>query len=201
MSADYAVKRLDARSLRALAHPLRIEILGLLRSEGPATATQLARRLGESTGATSYHLRQLAVHGFVRDVRGRGSPRERWWEAAHHSTSFDVTEFPDDPHTRGAVDVFLHEILRAHFRRAATWLSEMRGWDARWVKAATASDYALTLGPARLAELVAEIHDIVERYRGQPDQDLEAERVAVIVHAFPERPSGYPDESRPEAGP
>ncbi|MEU7461934.1 winged helix-turn-helix domain-containing protein, partial [Streptomyces griseofuscus] len=30
---------------------------------GPATASQLAERLGESSGATSYHLRQLADHG------------------------------------------------------------------------------------------------------------------------------------------
>ena len=56
---------LDAGSLRGLAHPVRLRMLGLLRTEGPATATRLAARLGLNSGATSYHLRQLATHGFV----------------------------------------------------------------------------------------------------------------------------------------
>src|SRR5688572_10834361 len=71
---------LDLESLKGLAHPLRVKILDLLSTYGPATATGLAERLGESSGATSYHLRQLARHGFVREVEGRGTGRERWWE-------------------------------------------------------------------------------------------------------------------------
>src|SRR5205085_2756191 len=46
----------DPGALRALAHPLRIRLLGLLREDGPGTATTLARVVGESTGDTSYHL-------------------------------------------------------------------------------------------------------------------------------------------------
>ena len=60
--------------LQALSHPVRLRMLGLLRTEGPATATTLAPQLGLNTGATSYHLRQLAQHGFVR---GRRGPRQR----------------------------------------------------------------------------------------------------------------------------
>ena len=51
---------LDPRTLRGLAHLMRVRILTSLREGGPATATGLAARLGESTGSTSYHLRQLA---------------------------------------------------------------------------------------------------------------------------------------------
>ena len=57
----------DPRSLKALAHPLRLELLELLRFEGPSTASALARRVGESSGATSYHLRQLARHGYIEE--------------------------------------------------------------------------------------------------------------------------------------
>ena len=64
--------------LRALSHPVRLRMLGLLRAEGPATATGLATRLGLNSGATSYHLRQLATHGFVEDDDSRGDGRERW---------------------------------------------------------------------------------------------------------------------------
>lgn len=77
------LRKLDAHSLRGLAHPLRIRLLGDLRLHGPATASQLAERLGESSGATSYHLRQLAAYGFVEDApstaravsAGGGRPR------------------------------------------------------------------------------------------------------------------------------
>src|SRR5437868_14876227 len=53
------VRPWSAAELRALAHPLRLQLLQVLHAEGPATASQLARRLGESSGAASYHLRAL----------------------------------------------------------------------------------------------------------------------------------------------
>ncbi|HZB35626.1 MAG TPA: helix-turn-helix domain-containing protein, partial [Gaiellaceae bacterium] len=55
----------DLETLRAFVHPLRNRLLGALRIDGPATASELARRFDESSGATSYHLRQLARYGFV----------------------------------------------------------------------------------------------------------------------------------------
>ncbi len=49
-----AVQVNDVRALRALAHPLRNRLLGLLRLDGPSTATLLGKRLVESSGSTSY---------------------------------------------------------------------------------------------------------------------------------------------------
>src|SRR4051812_20533989 len=72
----------DPQALRALAHPLRVRLLDTLRGEGPLTATALARRLGESSGSTSYHLRQLARHGFIEEDTSRGGGRMRWWRHA-----------------------------------------------------------------------------------------------------------------------
>jgi len=74
------VRQLDADALKGLAHPLRVEIFDILAVYGPHTASGVAERVGESSGVTSYHLRQLAKHGFVREVEGRGTARERWWE-------------------------------------------------------------------------------------------------------------------------
>lgn len=70
---------MDAAQLRAIAHPLRLLLLQVLYAEGPATASQLARRLGESSGATSYHLRALHRAGMVEDA-GTGKGRQRWWQ-------------------------------------------------------------------------------------------------------------------------
>ena len=71
-------RSLSAREVRALAHPLRLRMLEVLRA-GPATASLLARELGESSGATSYHLRELAKAGFVEEDEERGNARDRWW--------------------------------------------------------------------------------------------------------------------------
>ena len=45
--------RIDSRQMRAMAHPLRLRLLGRLRTDGPATATALAEKLATNTGATS----------------------------------------------------------------------------------------------------------------------------------------------------
>src|ERR1051326_5021355 len=70
---------MTAEQLRALAHPLRLQLLQVLHAEGPATASQLGRRLGESSGATSYHLRALHRAGMVEEAEQRNG-RERWWQ-------------------------------------------------------------------------------------------------------------------------
>ncbi|NUT30943.1 MAG: helix-turn-helix transcriptional regulator, partial [Streptomyces sp.] len=89
MVEEPKLHELDARTLRGLAHPLRMQLLSALRRGGPATASQLAEKLGESSGATSYHLRQLAAYGFVEDAPDHGKGRERWWQAVHQGVRFD----------------------------------------------------------------------------------------------------------------
>src|SRR4051812_49925354 len=77
---------LDAPALKALAHPLRVQILRLLELREQMSVTSLAGELGETTGAVSYHLRQLARHGLVEEVdaeepegrRGGGRPPPPW---------------------------------------------------------------------------------------------------------------------------
>jgi len=78
----------DPAALEALAHPLRNRLLGLLRTDGPATASGLAQRVGESSGVTSYHLRKLAEVGFVEEETERGTKRERWWRSVHTATTW-----------------------------------------------------------------------------------------------------------------
>ncbi|MFF8290294.1 ArsR/SmtB family transcription factor [Streptomyces sp. NPDC016309] len=181
------VRQLDPRSLRGLAHPLRIRLLAALRHHGPATASQLADRLGESSGATSYHLRQLASYGFTEDAPERGKGRERWWQAVHQGTAWDSSLFDDeDPQTRGAVNVLLHEIATLHGQELSTWIGTMRDWPAEWVRNADLSDFTLRLGPRQLHDLGEELHAVIDRYRAAaPDAD--ATQVRVHLHAFPQQ--------------
>src|SRR5688500_3139681 len=87
---------LGAETLRALTHPLRTRLLSSLRLHGPSTASQLAERLGVNSGATSYHLRQLADAGLVVEDAERGNARDRWWRAAHKRTYFEIGAGPED---------------------------------------------------------------------------------------------------------
>ncbi|MFF9848204.1 ArsR/SmtB family transcription factor [Streptomyces litmocidini] len=182
-------RMLDPRSLRAIAHPLRIQLLRALRHHGPATASQLAEQLGESSGATSYHLRQLAAHDFIVDDPTRGKGRERWWKAAHPGTSFDETLHKDpDPEVQGALDVFMHEIATIHTQELSTWVATRHTWDEAWYGASDFSDFRLCLPPERLRELNQKIHALINEYGETGDPDAPgAARVRMHLHAFPQR--------------
>ncbi|MEU5598177.1 helix-turn-helix domain-containing protein [Streptomyces sp. NPDC020298] len=181
-------RRLDAHALRGLAHPLRMQLLSALRQRGPATASQLASRLGESSGATSYHLRQLAAHGFVEDAPEQGKGRERWWRAVEEGVDFDGTEFEGaGPEVRGAIEMFLHEVAHTHARELSAWLGTRDHWPKDWQRATDMSDMTLRLTPELAAELVHKMHDLIDGYRNRvPDADTPgAEQVRVHTHLFP----------------
>jgi DNA-binding transcriptional ArsR family regulator len=69
----------DPKAIRALAHPLRLDLLKLLGAAGPATAAQCGRILGASQASCSFHLRQLAKYGLVEDAGPGSDRRERRW--------------------------------------------------------------------------------------------------------------------------
>ncbi|MDX3077296.1 helix-turn-helix domain-containing protein [Streptomyces sp. MI02-7b] len=178
---------LDPRTLRGLAHPLRIRLLAALREHGPATASGLAARLGESSGATSYHLRQLAAYGFVEDDPGRGTARERWWRSAHRGTRFDAGTFLShpDPEVRGAIGLFAREVALHHAAELDSWLTTMDDWSQEWHGSFDLSDFSLRLTPARARALRTELHAVLESYRDPVPEDPAAEPVRVHLHVIP----------------
>ncbi|MFI8005330.1 ArsR/SmtB family transcription factor [Streptomyces sp. NPDC086010] len=186
---DPELHHVDARTLRGLAHPLRIRLLNALREFGPATASGLADRLGESSGATSYHLRQLAAYGFVEDDPERGKGRERWWKAAHTGTVFgaaaDFTHHAD-PEVRGAIGVVLHEVATTHAQELNTWLGTMHEWPDEWQRAMDISDFKFRLTPELALELAGKLHEVMSSYRGRVPDDAEgAGVVRTHLHMFP----------------
>lgn len=179
----------DERALRALAHPLRLRLLALLRADGPATASRLARRLGESSGATSYHLRRLAQAGLVVEDPDHGTRRERWWRAAHQLTTWSAATFLGNPDAHRTHVSWRRELYRWQWRLLEQWLAEEDQWDPAWVDAAGGSDDLLTLSPQSLHAMAEEIWGVVQRYREQtpsddPDQDV---RVVWFQHLIPVR--------------
>lgn len=157
---------LDARNLRGLAHPLRLRILGLLREDGPGTATSLAARLGESSGSMSYHLRQLAAYGFIRESEVPAVGRERWWEAAHEYTYFEHREDGDEA-TRLLGVEYLRAVARAYAARMESWVAGLEALAPAWRDAGTISDFRLQLTAEQTARLVDELDELGRRYRDE----------------------------------
>lgn len=178
----------DTAGLKALAHPLRVAIVDELSTHGPATASKLADRLGESSGATSYHLRQLAKHDFVREVEGRGSARERWWERVPGGIAINTIDY--DP---GSAAFAAGQMVAREWERARTRLLEeflVSGpdlLDKPWGLASRMMTTNLRLTVAELTELTdrldAAIEPLIEEFRGRDAPG--ARPVQLHLNAFP----------------
>ncbi|MDG4798536.1 helix-turn-helix domain-containing protein [Micromonospora sp. WMMD1082] len=178
--------RIDHRQVRALAHPLRTRLVGALRVKGPATATALAELLDTNTGATSYHLRQLAEVGLVVEEPDRGTGRQRWWRAAHDVTSWENTDFDDDPDARAAVEWIQAEQVRLFIEHTERWFAVRDQWSPQWRDAFGMSDAFMTIPATRLTALQAELWQILERYRAEADPgEPGAEQVQIFLASFP----------------
>lgn len=161
-------RTVDPRSLRALAHPLRMRILDLLSDQGPATSARLAAQLGENTGTVSWHLRHLAEHGYIEEEMGRGTKRERWWRRKDRTLVLNTRELSVDPETSQALSVYQQHYLERTFRRAARALSVPLTGD--WVGSGHMSDWGdVRLTPAQLHALGQELLAVVRRHVPDPE--------------------------------
>jgi hypothetical protein len=138
-------------------------------------------------GATSYHLRQLADVGLVREDAGLAKGRERWWRAAHDVSSWRETDFAGDKDATAAAYWLLRYQLNRLVDHTEGWLTRAADAPPAWQAAAEMSDYLVTLSPAQLTELTGELDAVLEKHRraaaGQPAAD--AEQVLVYLLAFP----------------
>jgi DNA-binding transcriptional ArsR family regulator len=92
----------DPVAIRALAHPIRLDLLEHLALAGPATAAQCGRALGVSQASCSFHLRQLAKYGFVEEAGPGTDRRERRWQTAVRRVSLAARDI--DPAARQQVN-------------------------------------------------------------------------------------------------
>ena len=179
------VRRLDGGDMKVLAQPLRVRIVGSLRREGPATATVLANRLGESSGLTSYHLRVLARAGFVEDDPGHpATGRERWWRAAHDMTSWTPADAGEDPDSRAAEDWLVNFTARESMEWLDGWLRRRADAPLEWREASETDDYFLDLTPDELHELLGDLNAVIQARMERPPTEG-AQQVRLLLSAFP----------------
>jgi DNA-binding transcriptional ArsR family regulator len=186
-------RHLDASSLQGLAHPLRVRLCDELNLHGPATATQLATRLGESSGATSYHLRQLERYGFVEEDPGRGSGRERWWRRVPMRISIDAQTLYESPATRDATMLVLNEFLRGKLTRIQAWRDHYDRWPRQWVDASVESSAHLRVTAEELVEVGTEIDGVITRWV-ERTRDRQGDGVADVEVQWYTYPVGDPPD-------
>ena len=177
----------------------------MLRVDGPSTASALATRLGLNSGATSYHLRQLAQHGFVVDDEGRGNGRERWWRAAHQSTRVPTDDTAHDAVAdRDTSDGFMQAVAIVRTEQLQRAVEERPLLSSEWRAASTFSDWGLRLTPARARELVRAVSELIESWEEDDEDAPDAGPFMIAVTAHP-RPGTvvpeHPDPAPGEGGP
>ncbi|WP_055479402.1 helix-turn-helix domain-containing protein [Sphaerimonospora mesophila] len=186
----------DPRTLKAVAHPLRVRLLGALRMDGPATATELGTRFGESSGSTSYHLRQLARYGFVEQDPDQRDRRERRWRAVHMLTSWSDAEMSATAEGREAAAFLRRRQLEVLIARVESFERERESWSQEWTDSAGMSDMLVRLSPATLTSLYETVSALLREADDRDREDPDARVVSVFFAAYPGSAEGALEPAR-----
>ena len=188
------VELTDPRALRAVAHPIRLELLGLLRRSGPLTATEAAARIGESPASCSFHLRQLAKYGLVEEAGG-GRGRRRPWRATAQLTHWPPAA--DDDDRQEATAMLSRVVVERYFGQAIEWLERRHSEPREWAEVSDIGDRILYATPEELRELDEQISELLdgflERLEDPAKRPAGARPVNLIQLVLP-----MPEETRAE---
>ncbi|HEY7484344.1 MAG TPA: helix-turn-helix domain-containing protein [Streptosporangiaceae bacterium] len=179
----------DLEVLKALANPRRQKIVEHLAMHGPATSASLARALDLNTGATSYHLRELAKHGFVEEVAERSHGRERWWRAVRGDRRFPPHS-RQTPEMRAVLDEMNRVSLDADLELFARFQAR-RMEMGPWADAAPYSRSVLHLTVEEVREFFEEYIKLVNRFKGDGEDAPDTARpvyARLLVFPAPDEP-------------
>ncbi|MFD0484596.1 ArsR/SmtB family transcription factor [Kineococcus sp. GCM10028916] len=198
---NFGVRLTDPSVLRALGHPARLRILDVLAERGGATATQCAEVVDLSPSACSWHLRQLAAAGLVRDAGRRGgeSPsggrsggdgRERVWEATVPAWQVDMATIDADPTEAQALDMAVTQALLQAADAAVEGFIVRAAQDQEpqpWREASLVSNSTLRLSAQELSEVVHQVMLLLDPYRlrNRPEPGPEDRTVQAALRFVP----------------
>ncbi|MEU4421107.1 helix-turn-helix domain-containing protein [Actinoplanes sp. NPDC024001] len=173
----------DVDALKALAHPLRQQMLSRLQRHGSATSAELAEIYRADRGATSYHLRQLARYGFIEEDRERSAGRRKYWKAV--AQDLRLPRGSADPEIAAAAE----EIGKQWFERSQSdligYLTD-RDAHGEFAAAAMHSFGSTVLSAEELARFGEEYMALLKRWNRAPAEAAEGSRhITVLFHAFP----------------
>ena len=175
----------DPEVLEALAHPVRLDLLSYLMSNGPATASACARAVGDTPSNCSYHLRTLARHELVEPVAS-ADRRQRPWRATITGFALDQDADPSTRSGRGAAAVMAASVALQQ-RLLRDYLSQRDSVPAAWREVDLASQYTLRITPGELRQLGEQLDALIRPLiaAGRRSAPADAELVEVDLFAFP----------------
>jgi DNA-binding transcriptional ArsR family regulator len=172
----------DPRTMRALAHPVRLALLEALRREGPLTATRAAELLDDSPGNMSWHLQTLAKYGFVEEAGG-GRGRSRPWRVVALTVSFKGGPL-SDPEFASAEEALEASVEERSYRALREWRSGRRSFPAAWLTSAFSTHGLAYLTAEELKGLGDEIVALITRYNSRLLDKADRPPDALPVHIF-----------------
>ncbi|TMR98335.1 ArsR/SmtB family transcription factor [Nonomuraea basaltis] len=176
----------DPRAIRALAHPLRLDLIDLLGRIGPATATTCAKHLDTSQASCSFHLRQLAKYGYVTEAEPSEDKRERLWQLTDHEQKWSRTE--GGPAAMELERVFIER----EAARMAAWTEARTSAAKAWQDAAFVSGVSVPLTPEELDAIGKEFMRLLEPYIARLSNlslvPGDASSARIFLHGAPHAP-------------
>jgi DNA-binding transcriptional ArsR family regulator len=189
---DIGIRQItDSRVLAAMAHPLRRRLLGLLKLDGPSTATVLAERTGQAVGNISHHLRVLAAAGLIEEVPELARDRrERWWRRTADTLGWASADFAGDAASDAVARAAGSLNLDYQVSLVRPWLQATEEEKAHWPEGPFSTDSWMRLTDAELADLGAEMTGLIRRWadRELPDDGQERGTVFVFARGIPGQP-------------
>jgi len=167
------MKIIDPQAIRALAHPVRLDLIELLGGISPATAARCGRILGVSQASCSFHLRQLAKYGFVEDAGPGQDRRERRWSLVDRHLRVD-SEGDLDP---AVVGLFEQVLAKREAERIVEYFGRGVDEPAEWRRVAAPKVVTIPLSDADVAEIKGRWNEILAPYMAKAeanDMKLEA---------------------------
>lgn len=162
----------DPVAIRALAHPLRMDLMAVMHRLGRATTAEAAREVGVSHGLASHHLHQLAKYGFVEQIAGKDN-RERPWRLV--ATSYRWGDNLATPEGTAATDILEQVLAERALSEFLDWQQRRAGWPAPWHENAGLRQSTFYLTGAEFTEITAAIDALLRRYAEErPLDDLAA---------------------------
>ncbi|HET6214809.1 MAG TPA: helix-turn-helix domain-containing protein [Micromonosporaceae bacterium] len=190
----------DPRALRAFAHPVRLRLMEELLTTGPATASELAERVGESAANCSWHLRQLARYGFVEEAGG-GAGRQRPWRLVVQTHSWGSGD--ETPELAVAADAASEMLLEREVAALRTWRAVRRVAPPEWRAGAFVAQSQAYLTADELAAIHREVEALLLRYLprlSDPEsRPPGAHLVRLVAWGAPAQP--FPTDPQPTSDP
>ncbi len=173
----------DPAALRALAHPLRLDLIEALTTLGPATAARCGRHLGVSQASCSFHLRQLARYGFVEEAPAGADRRERTWRLTDLEQSWSAGSGP-------VADQLDRVFVRREADKLLGWVERSRSEPAQWRDVAFVGGATVPVTAAELRQIRTQLRAVLDPYvrrlADPSDRPAGARPVRILLSGTPE---------------